>query len=108
MRPYKRSVQKRLDLTSVKDHTIDILNDDRAAIARKNKRRDFLQDSQDYGNRGYYPSGSGETAGRPEIQHQQSPTWEKFNQPRVLIEDRGVHRIRGRDKTALKNLRNAA
>ena len=108
MRPYKRSEQKRLDLISVKDHTIDSIDDTRVPIARTNKRRGFLHDSQDHGDRRDYPSGDSEAPRRSEVQHQQGLTGEKFNQPRVLAEDRGVHRFRGRDQAAPKKVKDAA
>lgn len=108
MKQYSRAKEKKMNLTSVKCHTIDINNDKRVQAARENKRRSVFHDSEDHGKAEHQPGGSGEANWRPAVQRQQGSARENAGEPRVSPENSGEPRSGSGDKVATKEVKDAA
>ena len=72
MKQYNRAKEKRMDLISVYDYTIDSDDGKRIHSCRQNKRSTVLHDSKDNGERGDQSGRSGSSNWGEAIQHQQS------------------------------------
>ncbi len=108
MKQYSRAKEKTLTLTSVKCHTIDKDDDQRVQNARKGQRRSILHDPKDHGEGEYQSSGSCKTDRSPALQRQQDHAGENAGEPRILIESCRELGARGGNKTATKEVKDAA
>ncbi len=93
MKQYRRSKQKRLDLLSVVEYTINERNEQRRDSCRKVEKATLLNHSEDDGEEWDHSSGSGTENRRQEIQHQQGDAEETCSELRLLTEDCGKSRF---------------
>jgi len=108
MKQYHRAKQKRLDLISVYDYTIDSVNEKRPYSCRKNKGSTFLHNPKDYGERENQPGRGGTEAWGRAVQHQQSDAQENRRECRFLVENSGEHRAGSGTENAAQKIGKAA
>ena len=93
MRQYNRAKQKRLDLISVKCHTISIDDEEGAPSSRTNQRRTLLFNREDDGKGRHHAGGGCPEDRSPALQHQQGDAREKYRERRFSAENGGEHRF---------------
>jgi hypothetical protein len=91
MKQYKRATQKRLDLISVNEYTINEGDGQRRASRRKIKRPTLLNGRKDNGEGWNHPGGGGPEDRGQAVQHQQGDAREKCGEFGFFAEDCREH-----------------